>query len=260
MIDVESTVLRLYDQFTTLEDRESVSLAPELLRMAKERVGAEIISLLSDAEVSRSFLDKTEAAVSFKDDMTLLVSTNVLDETELEDARRNTPRDAKMGFVALRFLEQKPAEESAGVSGKDQQVSHELPMLFRGDVQHVAAQLVGKHIQHGNSSVLVAATLPQTQDDNRRWLASRPLFGESPVNVFIANYRGNPMLFLRAEETDSCVRISSGIDPDSGEQFVNPKQVCDALGLEPDTVGDMSVRDNVVTVQVTGKFERPTAK
>lgn len=254
MNDVESTVLRLFGQYTSLEDREASSLAPDVLRDAKARIGSEIATLLSDTNISELFLAKIEAAASFEADMDLVESTGALDDDELDNARKNAPRDARMGQVALRFLA--GGSEQNDESDAPQAVAYELPALFKGNVQQVADNLVGKRIHHGSLSVLVAGTQAQTKEDNKRWLASRPLFGDNPVDVFVAGYRGNPMLFLRAEETDSCVRVSSAIDPVNGDKFLNPKQVCEALGLDKETVGHMTVRDNVVTLHIDGNHTK----
>src|SRR5262249_23944893 len=112
--------------------------------------------------------------------------------------------------------------------------------------EQVAEDLVGVDLQIGRTRGEIKRVHPQTAADNANWIERRPLFGTSPVDAYVAPYRGNHMLFLRTGKENTCVRIDQ-LEID-GVVYKNPGQVCKALGLNEEHTGTVTFDGKVVRV------------
>ena len=110
----------------------------------------------------------------------------------------------------------------------------------------VAPDLIGKTIEVNGKQAVITKALPRTESDNAIWLKRRPLFATKPVDVYVAPYRGSFMLFLRTGKKNTCVRIDS-VEMD-GKKFVNPGQVCKALGLTEEDTGSVKLIGNTLVL------------
>jgi hypothetical protein len=119
--------------------------------------------------------------------------------------------------------------------------------FFDRPPNRVARDLVGKLLKVGRIQGTILAVLPQTAKDNERWLDSRPLFGPDAADAYVAPYRGHHMLFLRTGARSTCVRIDQ--ISIRGHVFVNPSQVCSALGLGGERSGSVSFDGQLVRVR-----------
>lgn len=118
--------------------------------------------------------------------------------------------------------------------------------LFSRTVQEAAQRLVGKVLRVNGHTAVITKVLAQTEDDNRRWLASKPLFGPEPVDVYVSKFRSAVLLFLRTEEKNTCVRIEA-IEI-AGERVVGPTAVCRRLGIDATQVGSLETDGTVITI------------
>jgi hypothetical protein len=109
--------------------------------------------------------------------------------------------------------------------------------FFRRSPEEVAEDLIDKTIVVGSKKGNITKVLPQTQADNGNWL-DRPLFGAYPVDVYVAPYRGNHLLFLRTGLTDTCVRIDGLATP--RKSYPRPGLVSKALGITKERTGNVS--------------------
>lgn len=110
----------------------------------------------------------------------------------------------------------------------------------------VAKELVGKILQVGDVQATILSALPQTAQDNARWIGRRPIFGPEPVDVYVASYRGVRLMFLRTGAANSCVRIDAvSVD---GVSYSSPSKVCKAFGIESEMTGKLAFNDRIARV------------
>ena len=119
--------------------------------------------------------------------------------------------------------------------------------FFRRSPREVATELEGKTLQVGNRKGIITNVKPQFPKDNENW-TDRPIFGPHPVDVYVAEYRGTQLLFLRTGTpgANTCVRID-GLETRS-KVCRTPGQVCEALGIKSERTGKLHLSGNVVSL------------
>ena len=117
--------------------------------------------------------------------------------------------------------------------------------FFNRDPKKVAIDLMGKQLEVNKKSCTITATLPRSRQDNIRWLDSKPLFGDSPVDVYVSPYRGCFLLFLRTKP-DTCVRIEAIKFGD--KEITGPGNVCKELGIAKERTGDVALDGEIIRV------------
>ena len=228
--DVDSGVERvigLYDQYMTLQVREADSPAgADTFGVARIQMGETIHDLLDQNGLRGRFLGHIAAAHEFDAELDAQQTSGALTEEGRATARAQAPVEVKMGWIALGFSDE--------LAEADQQ-SRSLPKVLDNAVEIAAYELQGQVLRFGDRNLSVLDTLAQPEATNEHWIDSRPIFGDDPVAAYVALYRGNPMLFLRAGEKNSCIRIVAGVNEPTGDKPANAKQVCEYLGLEGET-------------------------
>lgn len=243
-------LLEDYSALSDLEARIRLSdIDPEIMAQVHHEIAGRLLQTVAsvDSETRQTLVAAVPRARRFLGDFEQLISIGVLTQGQLEQARQQPP-EVNLGLIALRFLD---ADQPRCLEelDPDKIPVNPLPSLFEGPVEEVAEKIKGKLLVFEDQSLIVAETLAQTPESNERWIkAGKPIFGDFPVDAFAANYRGNPMLFLRSSERDSCVRIVSGIDPSTQTPFINPKQVCNHLGIESGQLFQLTTRDTTINL------------
>lgn len=218
-------VIDLYDQYTVLTVREADSpVGADTFGPAREQMDETIRALLRDSTLREQFAGHVVIAQDFDRELEVQQPT----AAERARLRAAAPTEVKMGWVALTFLDQPPENSAA-------QADHELPDILNQRVEAAAEAVRGQVLEYAGRRLIVQKTLAQTASVNEHWISTRPIFGDTPVDAYVASYRGNPMLFLRAKDKDSCIRIVAGTNDVSGDKADNAKQVCHYLGLEGET-------------------------
>ncbi|MDO8591530.1 MAG: hypothetical protein Q7R60_01215 [bacterium] len=120
--------------------------------------------------------------------------------------------------------------------------------FFQRATMFVAIELQGMTLQVGDKKATITKVKPQYAADNANW-TDRPLFGPRPVDVYVAEYRGALLLFLRTGTpgTNTCVRID-GIEID-GHAYTSSTQVCKALGITNERTGKVHLARNVISLR-----------
>ena len=119
--------------------------------------------------------------------------------------------------------------------------------FFQRFPDEVATELIGKTLQVGNRKGVITKVKPQFPKDNENW-GDRPIFGPHPVDVYVAEYRGTRLLFLRTGTpgVDTCVLID-GLETRS-KVCRTPGQVCEALGIKSERTGKLHFSGDVVSL------------
>lgn len=123
----------------------------------------------------------------------------------------------------------------------------EMDEFFNRSPEKVAQDLIGKTIKVGQEHGVILKATPQTRKDNQRWLNSKPLFGDNPVDFYVSKYRAALLPFLRTAP-DTCVRIDS-INI-KGKVFEKPTHVCQALGIDAEATGDITFGGKTITIKL----------
>ena len=119
--------------------------------------------------------------------------------------------------------------------------------FFNRSPLEVANELKGKVLQVGDRQGTIIKVKPQWPADNANW-TDRPLFGPFPADAYVAPYRGKCLLFIRTGTpgVNTCVRID-GIEVES-RVLSSPAQVCEALGIDSERSGRVSLNRDVISL------------
>jgi hypothetical protein len=206
-----------------------------LFSRAQNQVAARLTGLLT-GEVAELFLSHVPETAEFEADLQALKDAGI-DPAELDDARETADSGVLMGYIALKWLAPSPAESSATEVAADTTLPSRLPLpeFFKKSPNEVARTIAGKTLLFGDKTLTIGKAQGQDPAQNAAWL-KKPIFGDDPANAMVVKYRGHKMLFIRTGDTNSCVRILSGLGQ-GGEKLLNTKQICEYLGLEVNTYG-----------------------
>jgi hypothetical protein len=251
--------ISLFTQLEELEQRQQTAATDmaDLFAAAHATGEEKIADLLDDSATKSELQGELEKLQAEQHDLDYLRESGLVNaeliskrEQDLQE-RANMPRFR----MAARFLgsmtvrKRIEADEVKSEVPPDTEATTELiePERFFERTPHkVAKDLVNKELKVGHNKGTIAAAKPQTAEDNASWVGKRPLFGENPVDVYVAPYRGNFMLFLRTGEKNTCVRIDQ-LELD-GVVYKNPGQVCRALGLDEERTGRVAFDGKIVRI------------
>lgn len=221
-------VLALFKQHQALEETPARSTeGGGMFDASRENVAGSIIEIIQRENLGDLFIARAAEAEAF-------------DQTHA-DSTDDTPEGVLMGRVALAFLLEQP---------NDTPTKLPLPDILQGNVEDSAERLQGKRLAFADKVVTIAGTKGQTAEDNTKWINDgRPLFTDEPVGAYSPRTRGSHiMLFLRAGENGSCIRITSARDEQTGSSFTSSSQVCSFFGLKPEATYSVDYDGHTLTL------------
>lgn len=132
-----------------------------------------------------------------------------------------------------------------------------MDKFFNRAPEKVAKDLIGKTLKIGKKEGRILKATPQAREYNQYWLASKPLFGDNPVDFYVPHYLAALIPFIRSAP-DTCVRITSVSIED--KVFEKPTHVCRAFGIDQEATGDIVFNGQVITVKLHAQAKRRTKK
>lgn len=243
--------VRRYVQLEEIRDRAadasgmSVDFFATAERTAVENLAriCAIPDVLTELETARDTYDADVANLAY------LRDEGLIDEDEasgLEEKLEQQKKDPKLRLAAF-VLNELSDQDSA--DAEDEEQRKRVDDFFNRSPKTVAKDLTGMELMANRKKVVITEVRPQDGKFNESFLASRPVFGPDRRDVYIANFRGMPMIFLRAgsaKKADSCVCIM-GIEH-RGQVFDKPTKAAKALKFEGEQVADLEFDGDVLKI------------
>lgn len=114
--------------------------------------------------------------------------------------------------------------------------------------EELADDLLGRELYVNDKKATITGTQSLDGETNQNWL-KRPVYGKYRSDIYVANFRGNFLLFIRAgdsEHTDCSVRIV-GVSHD-GVNYDKSSMVSRVLGLNEEQIGNLKLDGEILKI------------